>query len=441
MPAVWYKRNLNGRINMQASANSNLILTGLSSFKRLDGPQKNFRQSAFYRKVLSELIRGVYRKETFSELGNCLVTLADHAYGLRQVDTVEKTSELLLNLPLGREYESIGRYYQALCIHQGGAFADARILLEQVAGTLPIRFRAKARLAMSVTFYESADLQSFLMLNLEASRVAGSSDWRDPQSFVKAQNNIAVLKSVDGDHRGALADLERLFPLARALWRWDPYLYYDYVNSLAVELMEAGRLEEARNASKIALASPFAGAYPQWRETRDEIELRGRRARRSVVAFHGATADAVLNRETPEANSLLRAPVPDLSNSLAAKPSPTSRPTPEVNNLLRLPMPDRSESLAARLSSASRPASVISLQAWKKRMPSASTGDPQHETTPRPTTHNEKQAAVKKLQKLTTREMLVRIMNMIGDESVGDDLLLRALIILEELETDNNQRS
>ena len=74
-------------------------------------------------------------------------------------------------------------------------------------------------------------------------------------------------------------------------------------------------------------------------------------------------------------------------------------------------------------------------------MPNASTGDPQHETTTRPTTHNEKQEAVKKLQKLTTREMLLRIMNMIGDERVGDDLLLRALIILEELETDNNQRS
>ena len=440
MPAVWYKRNLNGRANMQASANSNLILTELSSFNRLAGTQKDFRQSAFYRKVLSELIRGVYRKETFSELGNCLVTLADHAYGLRQVDTIEKTSELLLNLPLGGEYESIGRYYQALSIYQRGASADARVLLEQVAGTLPIRFKAKALLSMSVTFYESGDLQSYLMLNLEASRVAGSSDWRDPQSFVKAQNNIAVLKSVDGDHRGALADLERLFPLARARWRWDPYSYYEHLNSLAVELMEAGRLEEARNASKIALASPFAGAYPEWRETSDDIELRGRRACRSVVAFHRANPDAALNRETQEADSFLRAPVPDLSDSLAARPSPTSLPTPEVNNLLRLPVPDCSESLAAKPSSASRPARVISLQAWRKRMPNASTGDPQHETTPRPTTHNEKQEAVKKLQKLTTREMLLRIMNMIGDERVGDDLLLRALIILEELETDNNQR-
>jgi tetratricopeptide (TPR) repeat protein len=426
---------------MQAVADNSLILTELSSFKRLAGLQKDFRQSAFYRRVLSELIRGVYRKQAFSELGNSLVKLADHAYDLRQIDTFEKASDFLLNLPLGAEYESIGRYYQALCIYQRGASADARVLLEQMAGTLPIRFREKARLAISVICYESGDLQSFSMLNLEASRVAVSSDWRDPRTFVNAQHNLAVLKSVDGDHRGALADFERLFPLARALGPWRPYLYYDYVNSLAVELMEVGRLEEARNASKIALASPFAGAYPQWRETSDDIELRGRRASRSVVAFHRANPDAALNRETPEADGLLRAPVPDLSDGLAAKPSPSSPPAPEVNNLLRLPVPDLSETLAAKPSSASRPARVISLQAWRKRMPNASTGDPQHQTTTRPTTHKEKQEAVKKLQKLTTREMLLRIMNMIGDERVGDDLLLRALIILEELETDNNQRS
>jgi hypothetical protein len=295
-------------------------------------------------------------------------------------------------------------------------------------------------MAISVICYESGDLQSFSMLNLEASRVAASSDWRDPETFVNAQRNLAVLKSVDGDHRGALAHFERLFPLARALGRWRPYLYYDYLNSLAVELMETGRLEEARNASKFALASPFAGAFPQWRETSDDIELRGRRACRSVVAFHRANPDAALSRETPEANNLLGLAEADLSDSFAAKPSPTSRPTPEVNNLLRLPVPHRGESLAAEPFPATRPARVISLQAWKKRMPNPSTGDPQDQTTKR-TIHNEKQSKAKELQKLTTREMLLRIMNMIGDERVGDDLLLRALIILEGLEIDNHQRS
>jgi len=437
MPAVWYKRNLNGRANMQASANSNLILTELSSFKRLAGLHQDISHSAFYQQVLSKLVKGVYRKETFTELGDRLVALVRHAYAFRQMRTVQETSQLLLNLPLGREYESVGRYYRALCIYRRGGSSEARMLLEQEVGELPLRFRAKALLAISATYYQSGDLTSFLLLNVEASRAATSSGLRDPHTFVKSQQHLAILKSIDGDHRGALADLERLFPLARVLGQSQPYLYYVHLNSLAVELMEVGRLEEARNASKIALASPLAGAYPEGRETREEIELRGRRASRSVVAFPQATADAAFIREAPEANNVLS----DLSDSLAAKPSPTSPPATEADNLLRLPVPDRSESLAAMPSSASRPARVINLQAWKKRMPNASTGDPQHQTTPRPTTHKEKQEAVKKLQKLTTREMLLRIMNMIGDERVGDDLLLRALIILEELETDNNQRS
>ena len=396
---------------MQASANSNLILTDLSSFKPLAGLHKDISHAAFHYQIISELMRGVYRKQTFSQLGNTLVALAQHSYSLRLTDAVEKASDFLLNLPLGPEYQSVGRYYQALCIYRRGEADEARILLERVAGSLPLPFRAKARLAMSGICYESGDLHSFLLLNLEASRLAACSDWRDPQTFVKAQRNIAVLKSVDGDHRGALADLERLFPLARALGRWQPYLYYEHLNSLAVELMETASLEEAQNASEIALASLFAGASPEWQETRDEIELRRRRPSRSVVAFHRASADPAFNRKSPEAN-----------------------------NLLLLPVPDRSQSLAARPSLTTPPARVLSLQAWKKRMPNPSIGNPQHETTPKPTTHKQKQDTVKKLQKLTTREMLLRIMKMIGDERVGDDLLLRALIILEDLETDNNQR-
>ena len=69
-----------------------------------------------------------------------------------------------------------------------------------------------------------------------------------------------------------------------------------------------------------------------------------------------------------------------------------------------------------------------------------SNGDPQDQT-PRPTTSQEKQAMIKKLGKMTTREKLLRIMAVIGDERVGDDLLLKALIVLEELELDENAGS
>lgn len=81
------------------------------------------------------------------------------------------------------------------------------------------------------------------------------------------------------------------------------------------------------------------------------------------------------------------------------------------------------------------------MQVWKKKMPKQSNGDPQDATTPLPTTDEEKRARLKELEKLTTREKLLGIMKMIGDERVGDDQLLGALIILEGLEPKENQGS
>ena len=68
-------------------------------------------------------------------------------------------------------------------------------------------------------------------------------------------------------------------------------------------------------------------------------------------------------------------------------------------------------------------------------------GDPYDTTNPGQTTDEEKQARLKELAMLTTREKLLRIMKMIGDERVGDDQLLRALIVLEDVEPNKNQGS
>jgi hypothetical protein len=54
-------------------------------------------------------------------------------------------------------------------------------------------------------------------------------------------------------------------------------LRYDYLNSLAVELAETGRIEEAKDAIGIALRSPFADRYPNWTATRGEIADKERR--------------------------------------------------------------------------------------------------------------------------------------------------------------------
>src|SRR6185436_7592153 len=93
----------------------------------------------------------------------------------------------------------------------------------------------------------------------------------DLATLIESQRMTAVVRSINGDHKQALADLEKLFSPVRAISRYFPVLYYELLNSLAVELAEVGRLAEAEAALSIALSSSFASAYPEWAETRDEI--------------------------------------------------------------------------------------------------------------------------------------------------------------------------
>ena len=76
-----------------------------------------------------------------------------------------------------------------------------------------------------------------------------------------------------------------MFPLMRVVGSSYPSMYCNYFNSLAIEIAEAGRIEEAQNVCRIMLASPYASAYPEMRETWDEVRLRGYRTARSTLYF------------------------------------------------------------------------------------------------------------------------------------------------------------
>ena len=98
------------------------------------------------------------------------------------------------------------------------------------------------------------------------------------------------MRSSEGDHKQAIKEFERTLPLAKHA---NPFYYYQFLNSFAVELIEVGRLEEACNMSNIVLASPYAFAYPEWRETREDIAFRGYRSR-STISFSKVPYNVVL---------------------------------------------------------------------------------------------------------------------------------------------------
>ena len=173
----------------------------------------------------------------------------------------------------------IGRYYEALAKNDWGAEpADFDI------PGLYDKHRPRALLSIAQSLRHRGDASYALKLAVQSHALAISQ--RDWYTAGNAQREIAVDRSIAGDHRGALAVLEAGLPAVGSL-RGNieaAALCADYHNSLAVELGELGRIDEARRAVTIALASPFASAYPEWRDTLAGIEAHGR-VDRSTVSF------------------------------------------------------------------------------------------------------------------------------------------------------------
>jgi hypothetical protein len=399
---------------METAAKVGLVLTDSSSFERF-ADLRRISYGGSYQRLASELVKGIHTNQALCDLGERLVVLAEHAHAFRHMDVLEQVSQFLMSWPLPRQYEAIGRYYQALCVQRlgrGDADRAASLLARLVESAQP-KYRVRAMISLAANWRHQSDNQSALSLYCEAGRFASRNNLNDSYSIITAQRMFAVIDGEDGNHRGALALLENLFPLAHDLRSSQPHVYYDYMNSLAVELCEVGRLQEAKNVSQIAVASAFARAYPEWRETRNEIALRGCGASRSIVAFDQTPSRAASSRAAPKSEKLVHLAAPRRDDSLSAiDPSP-----------------------------AMKPARVLSMQEWIKKMPKQSNTHRQDKTTPRPKTDEEKQARLLELRKLDTRDLLLRVMKAIGDEDISDDRFLRALMILEGIERDENQES
>jgi hypothetical protein len=204
------------------------------------------------------------------KLGQLLTKEAEQAQEFRHTNRLEELGAILTCFPL-KEFQLIGQYYLGWCEYRKGesphrAFEAA---IEQSS-----TYKVKGLISLGAIITGGGDLDSGLSYYREAVRYA-----RTPSMLVSAAKSIAVIKAIEGDHRQALKELEGLIPLAKYT---TPKVYFDYLNSLAVETSEAGRVTEAQSISKIVLASPYAFAYPEWRETGADIARRGYKSRSLV---------------------------------------------------------------------------------------------------------------------------------------------------------------
>jgi tetratricopeptide (TPR) repeat protein len=187
---------------------------------------------------------------------------------MRDVVALDEISRALISVPLA-EATTTGRYYQAVITKRRGNLEAARVELEQLdtCGRSPL-IRARSLLTLGTVYESQGRISEAARLYIETSRSAANVD---PLAFFGAHSQLSAIKSTEGDHRAALADLEQLWPLLRLASRAYPHLFYLYHNDLAYELAQVGRIEEARQHSEIAISSPLAPAYPEWLETGQDL--------------------------------------------------------------------------------------------------------------------------------------------------------------------------
>lgn len=377
---------------MRSTADSQ-ILTNLSSLKQFPEAEARPAHTSFFQHLGAQLIRGVNSKRLFIDLGDRLVDLAEQAYGVRQLDKLEDLSQALLALPLPGQYASAARYFQALELIRRGDLDAAKSVLEGVAAEPPHRYTARAIQSLGAIFTFRGDVESALKLHIDAGRRAAENGSADLLTAFFVQKNIAVLKSMQGDHRGALVDLERMVPLTKAVGSIHPAVYYDYLNSLAVELSEMGRPEEAAYASRIVVSTPFAVAYPEWRQTLDELARKQRQcASRSTVAVRDVGSTRTVEECVGEPDNVIRLPLAQ---------HPTS-----AELIDRSPQGGR--------------ARVLNFQQWKTMVKASNRALPQEVTA-------------EQRVRMTTGEKLIRLMDLISQDETDDEMIDRILEAVEQI--------
>ena len=274
---------------MQNAAMTNRFLTANSSKLGLaDSEIVVSRSGLLWQIVTNHLTQTFHSQAAFIKLTHELIEVAEQAYVTRNLDVLEEVSQVLMSLPV-EAARQIGLYYYALSIKRKGQIHEAQRLLEIVADHAPPAYRARAMQGLGAVHHDLSRLDEALKFQFEALRAVPDKKAHGLQTALMAHFEIAIVKSLDGDHKGALSKLESLKPLVHLVTQRRPYYFYLYCSELAIELGELGHIAEAEAAVAVALNSSYASAYPNWAETRQEIEAKRTAATPSVVAVTQAS--------------------------------------------------------------------------------------------------------------------------------------------------------
>jgi tetratricopeptide (TPR) repeat protein len=214
-------------------------------------------------------LHSVRSQEQLDSVARRLVAVARDARILREPELRERACELVLALDVSPKLHVVAKWYQGL--GEPGRVRDHdanRKIIARAADNCGNEYLPQILLVTGRSYHSEDKHGEALSYYIEVGKAAGY----DILSATQALWNVAVLDSERGDSRGALRRFEGLFTVVKALSHRYPTLYANYLNNLAALLAENGRTLESRCAINVALASPFAPRFPEWRETQKEIE-------------------------------------------------------------------------------------------------------------------------------------------------------------------------
>jgi hypothetical protein len=208
-----------------------------------------------------------------------LIGLADGAYFNRRHDELESISEALSCI---QRYNSIAAYYQGIVAQARKDYASASEHFRLTFDSAPPEYKARALVSLGATDLLQGGLNAYYYsLALRRSNTSIAT------RFIAAEG-IAQIYALSGQHDRAIEQFESLYPVAKHLSRINPRLYYDVLNSLAVEYCETGSIEAARRAITAVKDSFLFHTIKEYQET--EREIQGRESRPAMVAVSVPTA-------------------------------------------------------------------------------------------------------------------------------------------------------
>jgi hypothetical protein len=171
--------------------------------------------------------------------------------------------------------EEYGQYFLALAQTQQGKrqSSAANQLFQQLAESPNETIRAASMLALGLRAYRAKDYKEARFLIRQACELAD----RCGKALITStmcRTSLAAIHSDLGNYRASVSIMQESLPSIFLIGQRIPAYLGIELNNYACDLSRINKLEYAAKTITMAVNSPYSKMYPEWEETKNEIEAK-----------------------------------------------------------------------------------------------------------------------------------------------------------------------